>query len=241
MSLADITPVLVIGNRTYSSWSLRGWLTMALTEKPFDEVMVWLDSPDHKQIMLAETQGFGTVPTLRIGDVALGDSLAIAEFAAEWAPEKALWPEDPMERALARSVTARMHSGFMALRANCPMNLSNRFPDFVPSEEVLADLTLLETVWSEALERSGGPFLFGDTFGLVDAFYAPVVTRIDTFHLPVSELALEYGRAVLSHPLLQLWIKAAAEEPTVDRPRTGRLMKGGFTPGSWPLLQGPRG
>ena len=236
MGYEGINPVLVIGNRTYSSWSLRGWLAMAMTGKPFDEVMVWLDEPDHRERMRLETGGFGTVPTVRLGDVVIGDSLAIAEFAAEWAPDKRLWPDDPVERALARMACARMHSGFMALRASCPMNLSNRFDDFQPSDDVRADLDVLEDLWETALQRSGGPFLFGG-FSLADAFYAPVVTRIDTFRLPVSESALRYCAAVLRHPLMRQWIAAAAQELSVVRPRTDRLSAGGFTPGDWPLLK----
>lgn len=227
--------VLVLGNRTYSSWSMRGWLVMAQSGLRFDEEMIWLDAPNHKEAMIAATGGVGTVPTLRVEDRIVADSLAIAEFAAERAPEAGLWPSDPLDRAEARSLTARMHSGFPALRKACPMNLSNRFDDFTPDSEVRADLATLEAMWEPSLTRSGGPFLFG-RFGAVDAFFAPVAARIFTFRLPVSELAQGYVDAILAHGPVRAWINAARLEKDVDRPRTDRLANGSFAPGDWPIL-----
>jgi len=229
-------PVLVIGNRTYSSWSLRGWLVMAQSGLPFDEEMIWLDMPDHKSAMRAATGGVGTVPALRIGDICIADSLAIAEYAAEKAPDAGLWPKDAMDRALARSLTARMHSGFTNLRRDCPMNLSNRFLDFKPDDGVLADLAVLQAAWTECLNRSAGPYLFG-AFGAVDAFFAPVAIRVYGFNLSLSPQCMDYVNALLDHPLVQQWITAARLEQDVQRPRTDRLTAGGFTPGDWPILR----
>ncbi len=233
------TLTLVLGNRTYSSWSLRGWLVMEQSGLPFTEEMVWLDAPDHKAQMLAATGGVGAVPTLRVatesGDRIIADSLAIAEFAAEHAPDAGLWPVDPLDRAEARSLAARMHSGFAALRKACPMNLSNRFSDYRPDPDVAADLTTLQSMWTACLTRSGGPFLFGD-FGAVDAFFAPVASRVDTFGLPLSPICRDYVEAILVHPPMRRWIEAAALEPGIERPRTDRLASGRFAPGSWPIL-----
>ncbi|MDF1749419.1 MAG: glutathione S-transferase [Alphaproteobacteria bacterium] len=229
-------PVLVIGNRTYSSWSLRGWLVMAMAGLDFAEEMIWLDMPDHKPAMQAATGGVGTVPTLRIGGRCIADSLAIAEYAAEMAPDAGLWPKDAMDRAQARSLAARMHSGFMNLRRGCPMNLSNRFPDFKPDEGVLADLEILQLAWTDCLSRSKGPFLFGD-FGAVDAFFAPVAIRVYGFNLPLTPICMRYVDALLDHPLMQQWISAARLEPDMERPRTDRLASGAFIPGDWPILR----
>ena len=228
-------PVLVIGDRTYSSWSLRGWLLMALSGLDFDEEMHWLDAPNYKEGLLAATGGGGGVPTVRLGSRIIADSMAIAEYAAEAAPDAGMWPKDPLDRAEARSLAAQMHSGFTALRKACPMNLSNQFPDFVPDDAVKADLARLERLWLPCLERSGGPFLFG-AFGAVDAFFAPVATRIDTFCLPISPAARAYADAILDHPLMRQWIAGARLEADMDRERTGRFSEGGFTPGNWPLL-----
>jgi len=223
---------LVLGNRTYSSWSLRGWLLMKLTGQTFDEEMIWLDDPGYKPKMLAATNGFGTVPTLRIGDRAIGDSMAIAEYAAEIAAPGQLWPEDPVDRAEARMLTAKMHAGFQNLRAQCPMNLSNVFEEFTASPEVLADIETLEALLCPVLARSGGPFLYGEAFGAADAFYAPVAARIRTFRLPVSAQLKDYIDTVLSHPLMDEWTKDAAKEPGIERDRTDRLASGWFEPGT---------
>ncbi|MDW3204836.1 MAG: glutathione S-transferase [Alphaproteobacteria bacterium] len=231
------TLTLVLGDRTYSSWSLRGWLFMAQSGLPFEEEMFWLDAPDYKDGLRAATGGVGSVPTLRVGTRIVAESMAIAEYAAEAAPDAGLWPTDPLDRAEARSLAARMHAGFTSLRGNCPMNLSNQFPDFKPSDAVLADLRVLESMWEPCLERSGGPFLYG-SYGAVDSFFAPVAARIYTFCLPVSDAAQAYADAILTHPLMRQWIAAAAEEPKVDRPRTGRFSEGGYAPGDWPILKG---
>lgn len=229
------TLTLVFGNRTYSSWSMRGWLVMAQSGLPFEEEMFWLDDPGYRDGLLAATGGVGTVPTLRVGDRIVAESLAVAEYAAEAAPDAGLWPDDPLDRAEARAAAARMHAGFANLRQACPMNLSNRFPEFEPDHGVIADLSVLEGIWRPLLERSGGPFLFGG-FGIADAFYAPVASRIDTFCLPVSNESRAYVDAVLRHDLVRRWIEDAAKEPAIDRPRTDRLSRGWFAPGDWPLL-----
>jgi len=223
---------LVLGNRTYSSWSLRGWLLMKLAGHPFEEDMIWLDDPGYKERMQAATLGFGTVPTLRIGERAIGDSMAIAEYAAEISAPGQVWPVDALDRAEARMLAAKMHAGFQNLRAQCPMNLSNVFDAFEPSTEVRADLKTLEDLLCPVLERSGGPFLYGGTFGAADAFYAPVAARIRTFRLPVNAALSGYMDAVLAHPLVREWTQAATQEPGVARERTDRLAHGWFEQGT---------
>ncbi len=233
---------LIIGNRTFSSWSMRGWLLAALSGLDFEEETIWLDEPGYKKWMVHRTGGAGTVPTLRIVDGKserfVPDSMAIAEYFAELAPEVAFWPDDPIDRAEARSLAARMHSGFDALRSSCPMNLSNRFNDFEPDADVLSDVETLDRDWSRCLERSpeGGPFLFG-AFGAVDCFFAPVVARIYSFRLPVSDVSKAYVDAVLQQPLVRRWVEASEEEMTVTRERTGRLAEGWFRPGNYPILK----
>lgn len=230
------TLTLVLGNRTYSSWSLRGWLFLAQSGLPFEEEMFWLDEPGYREGLLAATGGIGTVPTLRVGSRVISESMAVAEYAAEAAPDAGLWPADALDRGEARSLAARMHAGFTDLRRECPMNLSNRFPDFKPSDAVLADVAKLEAMWEPCLLRSGGPFLFG-AFGAVDAFFAPVAARIYTFCLPVSDVAKAYTDAILDHPLMRQWIADATQEQNVQRERNDRLSKGGYLPGDWPILK----
>jgi len=223
---------LVLGNRTYSSWSLRGWLLMKLAGHPFEEEMIWLDDPGYKEKMQAATLGFGTVPTLRIGERAIGDSMAIAEYAAEISAPGQIWPVDAQDRAEARMLAAKMHAGFQSLRAQCPMNLSNVFDGYEPNPDVLADLSALEGLLCPVLERTGGPFLYGEAFGAADAFYAPVAARIRTFRLPVNDSLSNYVNAVLAHPLVWEWTQAAAQEPGVARERTDRLAHGWFEQGT---------
>src|SRR5438876_12308414 len=177
---------LYIGNKNYSSWSLRAWLLLRQAGIAFDEVPLRLSfngDSDFKRALAAVSPA-GRVPVLVDDGFAVWDTLAIAEYLAERHPEKQLWPADRLQRARARSLCAEMHSGFGALRNRCPMNIEASLPEVGARAErewpdVMADLRRIDAMWSEQLAASGGPFLFG-AFGAVDAFYAPVCSRITT-------------------------------------------------------------
>lgn len=199
-----MTDTLFIGDRAYSSWSLRAWLLFEnfglkaeLSHVDFHEAEVAAQLP-------ADTPA-RTVPTLICEDGAvIWDSLAIAEELASRHPEAGIWPGDPVARATARSLAAEMHSGFSALRGDCPMNLRAAYSDFVPSEAVLADLRRIEAIWSHALDRFGGPWLAG-AYSAADAFYAPVAARIAGHGLPVGAAAAQYVALHLADPAFRRW------------------------------------
>jgi glutathione S-transferase len=210
---------LYIGNKNYSSWSLRAWLLLRQSGIAFTERQLRLDwnagSP-FKRTLLAIAPS-GRVPLLVDDDgFAVWDSLAIAETVAELHPEKRLWPVDRRQRARARSLCAEMHSGFTALRDRCPMNVEASLPEVgrrVATEwpDVAADLKRIDAMWSEQLAASGGPFLFGD-FGIVDAFYAPVCSRVRTYALPLGDAALGYVERIHALPAMREWCAAARDE-----------------------------
>ena len=196
---------LLIGDRSYSSWSLRGWLLFAAFELP---VRVHMNEMYCSSFIstLEDWAPARTVPVVRAQDGAQwSDTIAIAEGLAERHPEAGLWPGDPKARALARSLVAEMHCGFSALREACPMNLRVKWENFVPSDGVRADLSRLDRVWSAARGIAGdGPWLFG-VYSAADAFFAPAAMRIAGYGLPVSDLAQTYVDAHLYHDLLQIW------------------------------------
>jgi glutathione S-transferase len=169
---------LLIGNKAYSSWSLRSWLLLRQLDIPFEEIVVPLYRPDSKEKLLAFSPG-GKAPALRSGETLLWDSLSIAEFVAESFPDLAIWPRNPEARALARSLSCEMHSGFSALRSEFPTNF-RRAPSPVapPSPEAAVDIARIDAAWRDARARFGadGPFLFG-AFSAADAMFAPVVCR----------------------------------------------------------------
>ena len=210
---------LYIGNKNYSSWSMRPWVLMRECGIEFDEVMVRFDGFDgdsrFKQVISALNPA-GKVPVLVDGDLAVWDTLAIAEYVAERFAEKALWPHDREARARARSVCAEMHSGFSALRGACPMNIEASLPQIgalVMRERpaVGADLQRICSMWSDLLHESGGPMLFG-AFSVADAFYAPVVMRIKTYALPVPTDVQVYMDRVLNLQGVRAWIEGALAE-----------------------------
>jgi len=201
---------LVIGNKNYSSWSLRPWLLMRACDIPFEEVLIPLYEADSKARQLSFSPA-GKVPTLIDGDRAVWDSLAIAETLAERFPDRGLWPADAGTRAHARSVTAEMHSGFSALRTHMPMNLHGRHPGKGQTPEVLADIARITAIWSECLAQYGGPFLFG-RFGIADAFYAPVVTRLVTYGVELPPDCARYRDTLLALPAMREWITAGLAE-----------------------------
>jgi glutathione S-transferase len=197
---------LVIGDRTYSSWSLRGWLLFARFGLPVRTRLAPLRSDDFARTM-AEFAPARTVPTMRTPEGwVVQDSLAIAETLAERHPEAGLWPADPAARARARWLAAEMHSGFRALRMACPMNLAKAYAGFVAEAEVRADLDRIEALWAGARAGSGagGPWLFG-AYSAADAFFAPVAARIAGYELEVGEAAAAYVAAHLADPAFRRW------------------------------------
>ncbi|MDB5673825.1 MAG: glutathione S-transferase [Sphingomonas bacterium] len=209
---------LIIGNKAYSSWSLRGWLAAKQSGLPFEEMVVPLYDADWDKRREGDefAPSSGKVPILWDGDVVVWDSLAIVEYLNEKSGGTRFWPADDAARAMARSMAAEMHSGFAALRRKHSMNVRQVFPPQKPDDEVLADLTRIMELWAQARARFGGEgqFLFGD-FGAADIMYAPVVTRIVTYSLPVARFATGYIDAVLHHPFMQDWIAGAQEEEWV--------------------------
>ncbi|HXD04649.1 MAG TPA: glutathione S-transferase family protein [Burkholderiaceae bacterium] len=210
---------LYIGNKNYSSWSLRAWLLLRQAGIAFTERQLRLDwtlDSQFKRTLLAIAPS-GRVPLLVDDDgFAVWDSLAIAETIAELHPEKRLWPVDRRQRARARSLCAEMHSGFTALRNRCPMNIEASLPEVgrrVATEwpDVADDLRRIDAMWSEQLEASGGPFLFGE-FGIVDAYYAPVCSRVRSYALPLGAAALAYVERIHALPAMREWCAAARDE-----------------------------
>jgi glutathione S-transferase len=207
---------LVIGNKNYSSWSMRPWLALKASNIAFDEVAIPLYTGDaDKQRILKFTRS-GKVPVLVDGDVTIWDSLAIIEYAAERFPEARLWPEDRASRAHARSVSAEMHSGFAALREECGMNLHRPVGAKTLSAEARADIARIQQSWSECRERYGklGPYLFG-AFSGADAMYAPVVHRFRTYAIDVTSDVRDYMAAMTALPAFQEWTRAALAETLV--------------------------
>lgn len=212
---------LIIGNKAYSSWSLRGWLAAKQSALPFEEIVVPLydDAWATRREQADLAPSAGKVPTLWDGDIVVWDSLAILDYLDEKSGGTRFWPQDPAARAMARSMAAEMHSGYMALRREHSMNIRRIYPAQPPSEAVLADIDRIMTLWAQARARYGsdGDYLFG-AFGAVDIMFAPVITRFITYSLPVARFAESYMQAVISHPFMQEWIGGAqAEEWVIDR------------------------
>lgn len=204
---------LVIGNRNYSSWSLRPWLALRVAGIPFDEVRIPLYVPGSKEQILRHSPA-GKVPVLVTPEVTVWESLAILEYLADRHPAAQLWPADPVARARARAVSTEMHGGFAALRANLGMNLRKTFPDHPGTPEVLADIARVQAIWNDCLDHSGGPFLFG-AFTNADAMFAPVVTRFLTYSVKTDPASARYVAAVRALPALDEWYAAALQETEV--------------------------
>jgi len=203
---------LVIGNKNYSSWSLRPWMALTMAGIPFNEIVIPLEQPDTKEKISAHSAA-GRVPVLRHGRTIIWDSMAIIEYVAELFPEKNLWPKLIAARAMARSACAEMHSGFFALRNACPMNLKRGRKPVPMSDAVTADVARLESLWTDCRARfaRGGKFLFGK-FSAADAMFAPIVTRFDTYDVPVSDSTRSYMDAVMATPAFLSWKDAALKE-----------------------------
>ncbi|RCX10088.1 glutathione S-transferase family protein [Extensimonas vulgaris] len=212
-------PKLYIGNKNYSSWSMRPWVLMRQAGIAFDEVKVRFDSFAPDSQFKRSLQGIspaGKVPVLVDGPLVVWDSLAIAETLAEQYPAKQLWPQDPAARAQGRSACAEMHSGFTALRSHCPMNIEARLPDigalvWRDQAGVRADVQRLVELWDALLQASGGPLLLG-RFSIADAYFAPVCMRLITYGLPVPPHIAAYVERVRALPGVQDWIAGALAE-----------------------------
>ena len=201
---------LVIGTKRYSSWSMRGWLAVHLAGLDVEEVVVPLAGGGGTQAIKAISPN-GMVPYLEHRGARMWESLAIAEYCAEFAP--ALWPADRAIRAHARAIASEMHAGFRNLRIAMPMNLGRSFPGLGRTPDCLADIARVEAIWAEALGAHGGPFLFGRDFGLADVMYAPVVARFLTWQPELAATSRAYCDAVRAHPLVARWYTEAAAEP----------------------------
>jgi glutathione S-transferase len=214
--MAEFT--LVLGNKNYSSWSLRAWLALKASGAAFDEVVVPLRESDTRTAILRYSPS-GRVPCLVHGAVTVWESLAIGEYMAELFPEAGLWPKNAAARAHARAIGAEMHAGFFALRRALPMNVRAKpHGGFPLSEDAQQDVNRIEAIWRDTRDRfaasaaEGGPFLFG-RFSLADAMYAPVAVRFTTYPVALGENATRYRDAVMGHPFMVEWRAAAQAEP----------------------------
>ncbi|NCN72033.1 MAG: glutathione S-transferase family protein [Rhodoferax sp.] len=210
---------LYIGNKNYSSWSMRPWVLLTQAGMAFEEVMVRFDAftPESKfKTTLKTVSPTGKVPVLVDDDLVVWDTLAIAEYLAEKFPECELWPHEQAERARARSACAEMHSGFTALRGACPMNIEAHLPEagaliWRDHAGVRADVARLVTLWRDCLQKSGGPLLFGN-FSVADAYFAPICTRLLTYALPLPDDIAAYVQRVSALPGVKAWTCGALAE-----------------------------
>ncbi len=206
---------LIIGNKNYSSWSLRGWLAARQSGLAFEELTVHIDGDDWQATKRGDDQfqpSAGKVPVLWDGEVVVWDSLAILEYLADKVGRDRFWPKSDEARGMARAMVAEMHSSYFALRRQCPMNIRRRIA-LELSDETRSDIVRILSLWAEARARfgAGGPFLFG-TFSAADIFYAPVVSRFVTYGVGVPGFAQAYMQAVWEHDWMQQWIAAAQDE-----------------------------
>ena len=210
---------LIIGNKNYSSWSLRGWLAVKQSGLSFEEITVNISGEDWEEAKRAwgDIQpSSGKVPILWDGDVVIWDSLAIIEYLADKVGRDRFWPKDDAARGMARSMVAEMHSSYLPLRREMPMNVRRRFEGLEISDEARINIVRILTLWAEARARfgGGGPFLFG-TFSAADIIYAPIVSRFLSYGVGVPGFAQAYMQAIWEHEWMQAWIKAAEDEEWV--------------------------
>lgn len=211
-----MTLKLVIGNKNYSSWSMRPWVALRAGNIPFEEVFISLYTGAADKQRILDFSGAGKVPILVDGEVTVWDSLAIIEYVAERFPEKRLWPEHPAHRAHARAVSAEMHSGFAALRNECGMNLHRPVRAIELSADASANIARVQEIWAECRQRYGesGPFLFG-AFSAADAMFAPVVHRFRTYAIEVTKVTRAYMETMMALPAFAEWTKAGLAETIV--------------------------
>jgi glutathione S-transferase len=207
---------LYIGNKTYSSWSLRGWLACKIAGIAFSEIVIPLDLPATQHDIRKASQA-GLVPILKHGDVTVWETLAIGEYLAELYPQSGLWPADRAARSLARSISAEMHAGFRDLRQAMWMNTRRTFPGKGRTPGALANIKRITEIWrtTRAAHGAGGPYLFGAKFGFADAMYAPVASRFTTWAPELPADANAYVAAVSTHPFMKEWLAGAAAETWV--------------------------
>ncbi len=211
--MSDYT--LYIGNKNYSSWSLRPWLAMKVAGIPFDEKLVLLFDDDWKA-NIAKISPSARVPVLKDGDLVLWETMAILEYLAEQHPDKGLWPDDRDARAVARAVANEMHAGFLALRGNMPMNIRKSHPGRGMGEGVAEDIARIQEIWNDCRTRFGatGDFLFG-SFSIADAMFAPVVSRLTTFAVELDDVCAAYRDAIQALPEMIEWSDAGRTEPWI--------------------------
>ena len=210
---------LIVGNKNYSSWSLRGWLAAKQSGLMFEEITVPLYTDEWDAVKTADQDlqpSSGKVPILWDGDVVVWDSLAILEYLADKVGRERFWPKDDVARGMARAMVGEMHSSYQALRSECPMNVRRRFDGFQPGEAAKRDMVRILGLWAEARSRfgGGGPFLFG-SFGAADIFYAPVVSRFISYQVPVPGFAAAYMQTVWEHDWMKQWVAASETEEWV--------------------------
>ena len=208
---------LYIGNKVYSSWSLRPWIVMRAKGIAFDEQLIQLRADDTPHLIRKHSPS-GKLPCLVDGDVTVWESLAILEYLADKFPDKGIWPKDVKARAHARAISSEMHASFQALRTHCPMTITQRFRARALPADVQANVNRISEIWNEARakfgSKSGGPFLYGD-FSAADGMYAPVVSRFHTYSIEVDAVCQSYMDAVQAHPAYEQWLAEAAAEPWV--------------------------
>ncbi len=204
---------LLIGNKNYSTWSLRPWLVLQHFAIPFEEEILPLNGEGWKENLISKTP-YGFVPVLVDGDFRISETIAIIEYIADTNPQKPIWPANTKMRALAREASALMHAGFNEIRNAAPMNLRSFHPNRIDVNKIQSDLDLIEKLWSGCLARSGGPFLFGE-FCAADAMFAPLATRLKTYDLPISDVVREYIEAIYSLSAFQIWHEAAIKETAI--------------------------
>ncbi len=207
--MADAT--LLISSKNYSSWSLRGWLLTKMSGLPFQEKVVSLDDPAAREELLLRSSSI-LVPCLIHKGISVWDTLAIAEYLNELRPEAQMLPAERVARALCRSISGEMHSGFSALRSALPMNLRARKKNFAVWSAARADIDFIVEIWRGCLSTYGGPFLFGNTVTIADAMYAPVVTRFLTYDVKLDRACSAYAERIMALPDMIEWIEASAEE-----------------------------
>ncbi|MGL4636285.1 MAG: glutathione S-transferase family protein [Beijerinckiaceae bacterium] len=206
---------LVIGNKNYSSWSLRPWIAMKQIGLSFEEVVIPMNMPSTRADMLAHSPT-GLVPTLIDGDVTIFETIAILEYLNDKFPNAGLWPKDMAARAHARAISAEMHAGFAALRRDCPMNMRRQVKKHIVSPEAQKHVERIDAIWSDARQRfgAGGAFLFG-SFTNADAMFAPVINRFHVYDLPRSKTAQEYMDTMMALPSWKDWESASRAESWV--------------------------
>lgn len=210
-----MTLTLIIGNKNYSSWSMRPWIAMKVAGIAFAEEVISLDAADFKA-RVSKVSGTGKVPVLSDDGIHVWESLAILDYLAEKYPAAGLWPADRAARALARAIAAEMHAGFVPLRRHLPMNMWRPVKPRELPDDVLANVRRIDQIWTDCRTRfgAGGPFLFG-AFGAADAMFAPVVSRFHTYAVEVGSVARDYMAAVMALPAWAEWRSAALQEPWV--------------------------